>query len=55
MREVLVLDGVQVRGGGLPSKHRKPMILSSSSPSASSNASKDNSVRSAMMMGYLEV
>lgn len=51
VREVLVLDGVPMRGGGLPSKHRKPMILSSSSPSPSSNASEDDSLRSAMMMG----
>lgn len=50
VREVLVLDGVPVRGG-LPSKDRKPMILSSSSPSSSSNASKDDPVKSAMMMG----
>jgi uncharacterized protein len=50
VREVLVLDGVPVRGG-LPSKDRKPMILSSSSPSSSSNASKDHPVKSAMMMG----
>lgn len=50
VREVLVLDGVPVRGG-LPSKHRKPMILSSSSPSSSSNAPKDDPVRSAMMIG----
>ena len=49
VREVLVLDGVPVRGG-LPSKDRKPMILSSSSPS-SSNASKDDPVKSAMMTG----
>jgi uncharacterized protein len=52
VREVLVLDGVPVRGGGLPSKDRKPMILpSSSSPSSTSNASKDDPVKSAMMMG----
>ena len=50
VREVLVLDGVPVRGG-LPSKDRKPMILSSSSPSSSSNASKDDPVKSAMMTG----
>lgn len=50
VREVLVLDGVPVRGG-LPIKDRKPMILSSSSPSSSSNASKDDPVKSAMMMG----
>lgn len=51
VKEVLVLDGVPVRGGGLPNKHRKPMILSSSSPSSSYNASKDDSIRNAMMMG----
>jgi uncharacterized protein len=52
VREVLVLDGVPVRGGGLPSKDRKPMILSSSSsPSSFSNASKDDPIRNAMMMG----
>lgn len=53
VREVLVLDGVPVRRGGLPNKHRKPMILSSStSPSSSTDASKyDDSVKSAMMMG----
>ena len=53
VKEVLVLDGVPVRGEGLPNKHRKPMILSSSSsPSSSYNASKDDdSIRNAMMMG----
>ncbi|MDQ3853587.1 MAG: PAC2 family protein, partial [Thermoproteota archaeon] len=53
VREVLVLDGVPVRRGGLPNKHRKPMILSSStSPSSSTDVSKyDDSVKSAMMMG----
>jgi uncharacterized protein len=57
VREVLVLDGVPVRQGGLPNKHRKPMVLSSSSPlpsssSSSSDISKDDgSVGSAIMMG----
>jgi uncharacterized protein len=54
VREVLVLDGVPVRQGGLPNKHRKPMVLSSSSPlpSSSSDVSRDDgSVGSAIMMG----
>jgi uncharacterized protein len=53
VREVMVLDGVPVRQGGLPNKHRKPMVLSSFSPlPSSSDVSKDEgSVGSAIMMG----
>jgi uncharacterized protein len=50
VREVIVLDGVPVREG-LPNKHRKPMILSSSSPASPSDGLKDQSVKSAMMTG----
>lgn len=55
VQEVLVLDGVPVKG--LPSKNRKPMILtsmsspsSSTTPQSSSGMSKDDSARRAMMM-----
>lgn len=54
VKEVIVLDGIPMRRGELPNKHRKPVVLSNYShlPS-SSNASKndDDSVRNAMMMG----
>lgn len=46
VREVLVLDGVPMRG--LPNKHREPLILSSSS---TNSQQKGGSMGSAMMVG----